>query len=139
MPLTNGDSSLSFKDFKWESDELGYMDNAHPRFVRLTCEFKSQYFYANYRFSLTANEIASFISGVEKVYKTLKGKSEIFDLENHLKCSVSSNDQGQIEVSGHIGTFNPTNQMLFEFITDQTFIPEFIKELKMELGQLKFA
>ncbi len=137
MPLTNGDCQLSFTHFKWESDELGYVDNSYPRFVKLTCEFKSQYFHTSYRLSVRSDKLTSFISDLEKAYRTLKEKAKIFDLEGHLECCVSPNLQGQIEVSGYIRTFNPTNQMLFEFVTDQTFLPPLIRELKMEFAKLK--
>lgn len=74
--------------------------------------------------------ICSFYQQLTRCHKTLSGIAEYIDqYENYLSFRLEYTHQGHIKVNGRFSN-NGTNELIFEFRTDQTFIDQLLRQLK---------
>lgn len=78
---------------------------------------------------ITTSQFNTFYKQLVEGYKSLSGSATLNDYENRFAISVIFDGTGHLDVSG---TFEDTdNKLTFKFVTDQTYLPELLKELKL--------
>ncbi|WP_051967996.1 hypothetical protein [Brevibacillus thermoruber] len=80
------------------------------------------------------DQILDFITSLEHLNSTLEGTVKLNDNDSDSYLYFTMIDHGHIKVKGQVGGLHEDHYMCFEFITDQTVISPFIKELKNILG-----
>ena len=80
---------------------------------------------------LLADELRSFQTGLENLYKSLSGKASLSTLEGWLFIEIIGNGRGQMMMNGEI-IENPgrRNTFQFELDLDQSFIPPILSDLE---------
>lgn len=81
------------------------------------------------------SEISHFLSGVEKLYKTLKGQAELACMEPELSIELEAENHGHIKMSVSITPDHLNQQHNFVFELDQSFLPTLIANCKSTLDE----
>lgn len=89
------------------------------------------------RASFMIEEIKQLLTDLEQLYRTLKFKFEFQNLEDNVLLKFSPTPNGQIEIDGRLRTQDYSATVDFMFETDQTFLPDTIKQIKDTLDNLK--
>lgn len=82
-------------------------------------------------------EIKQLQTDLEQLYGTLKFKFEFQNLEDNVSLKISPTPNGQIKIDGRLRNQDYSATVDFRFETDQTFLPESIKQIKDTLDSLK--
>lgn len=97
---------------------------------------KSGYFSGSSHFCISINQIKEFAQTLHNMFSCLSGSTQLFDNDSDSFLDFSIDKYGHVAVSGQVGGSQEDHYMRFQFVTDQTVLPEFIKELK-EISQMK--
>jgi hypothetical protein len=127
---------LDITDIVPEGKEFGY-DARSVEFLRGTLSLKINGVKTDIRASFMIGEIKQLLTYLEQLYRTLKFKFEFQNLENNVSLKISPTPNGQIEIDGRLRTQDYSATVDFRFETDQTFLPDSIKQIKDTLDSLK--
>jgi hypothetical protein len=78
---------------------------------------------------ITTSQVNNFYKQLVEGYKSLSGSAILNDYEDRLAISAEFDGIGHLDVSGRLE--DTGNKLTFKFVTDQTYIPELLKELKL--------
>jgi hypothetical protein len=127
---------LDITDIVPEGQEFGY--DARPvEFLRGTLSLKINGIKTDIRASFMIGEIKQLLTDLEQLYRTLKFKFEFQNLENNVSLKISPTPNGRIEIDGRLRTQDYSATVHFRLETDQTFLPDSIKQIKDTLDSLK--
>lgn len=81
------------------------------------------------------SEIRHLMTGIETMYKELKGKAELPCIEPDLSFALESKGLGQIKMVAHITPDNLSQSHEFIFEIDQSYLLKLIADCKSILGK----
>ena len=128
---TTGNTCIEFTNFTLASK------NDIDRFVNVIVNITLNHFNAKTKITAELWDFESMIKGFEISYKTLDQTFYFQHLDQRLKIKFSTGSTGRIQVSGTLYD-NALRQtyLTFEFYSDQTFIPDMIKECQQDIESL---
>ncbi len=97
--------------------------------IRALIQVKSGNFTVSESFYSTSGEIYRFWEAVKATNSSLSGKANYNNFEQNLSFSLIYDKIGHVEVTGSFSDYS--NELHFEFITDQSFIQNTLLELDL--------
>lgn len=98
--------------------------------VRAEIEIKSGNFSVKSSFYISTGEIYDFSQELKQCYNTLSGIANLNSYEGNLKLVGEFDGIGHVNFKGYFSEHNEfTNELKFEFVSDQTFIRSTLDEL----------
>jgi len=95
-------------------------------------EIQVKGYKVNSKHNFTTGELFQFKESLKNCYQNIAGCAELQNTERALKLSVSFDKTGKVRVFGEFQERpDINNKLLFEFESDQTCIPQVIKELEV--------
>jgi hypothetical protein len=90
----------------------------------------SNSFAGTSHFCVRKDEIETFCNNLEKMYSLLTGSSQLNDNDSDGYIEFTIYDDGQLKVCGQVGGSHEDHFVKFEFMSDQTCIPQFVTDFK---------
>jgi len=87
-------------------------------------------FSARTRIESEKYDFVNLLSGLKKLYDFKIKTISFCPIETQFNLMFSLLDNGQIKVSGYLSNKMKTSKLGFEFISDQTFIPDLVYEIE---------
>ncbi len=78
---------------------------------------------------ITTSQIHTFYKQMAEGFRSLSGSAVLNDYENRFNLTAEFDGIGHVDINGSLEDMD--NKLTFKFVTDQTFIPELLKELKL--------
>ena len=104
--------------------------------LQASCDFNYQGFKAHFSFSSMLNDFFPFYDQLQTLYQTLSGKAVYLNIERNIELTFLADGLGHILIKGELRhTNNPYLIISFQIDTDQTFLPEIIRECKEIIEQ----
>jgi len=130
---------INIKGLDGELLKITVIDYSHPDAVDfwdgnwLSCrlELNIKGFNADFLFDLRVDEIESFLMELDQLNLNLKGKANLENMEEVIKLKLNVCKTGKLKWEGRL--LYPAgigSTLVFEYDSDQTFLPAIIKELK---------
>ncbi len=110
------------------------------RFVTFDITLKMDIFNANTQITTFLSDFEYLTQGLELSYKTLSQTFYFKVLDGEIEIKFITDQTGHIQVSGKLySNYHRENFLTFQFSSDQTFIPDMIKECKQDVAALNLA
>lgn len=87
-------------------------------------------FTAKTRIESEKYDFVNLLSGLKKLYDFKIKTISFCPIETQFYLIFKLLDNGQIKVSGYLSNKMSTSKLGFEFISDQTFIPDLVNEIE---------
>ena len=119
---TYSDDYLGFHNVERYSDRSGFGGRL---------EVRTHGFRAELSFFVEPEPFVAFIEALEHMDQTLVGKARLKPIFEHPYIDLELDHTGKVRVSGDLVAYGPSTQRLqFEFLTDQTAIGPFARDLR---------
>ena len=99
----------------------------HP-FIQFDIEFHHNGFNVKRPIQAEPLDLQELLEGFNNLNQNLKGSFQFEPISYEISIKFEINDSGHIDVNGWIKNDNQTLTLLFNFQTDQTFLPELISQ-----------
>jgi hypothetical protein len=123
---------LEIKNILPEGKEFGY-DSKSVEFLRGTLGLMTEGVTTDIRASFMLGEIKQLKSDLQKLYDSLKYQFVFKNFEDNVQIKFTPTPSGQIEISGYLRNVNYSVKIDFTVVTDQTFLPGTINQIKEAL------
>lgn len=130
--IGNHTEYLDISDIVPEGQEFGY-DSKSVEFLRGTLRLKAIGVTADIRASFMIGEIKQLRTDLQKLYDSLKHEFVFSNLEDNVEVRFTPTPNGQIEIKGYLRNADYSVKIDFKIITDQTFLPPTINQIKEAL------
>jgi hypothetical protein len=122
LKTNSEDKILEMNNIKLLEDNSAY---------KMNLDIYSRAFSVSKEFYIEPMQMDKFLKEIEEMNKTLKGLALMKPLYEEEYIEFSCDKIGHINVKGEIFEHSEISQHLkFEFVTDQTCLPDFINDLR---------
>jgi hypothetical protein len=127
--IGNHTEYLDIKDIVPEGQQLGY-DSRIVEFIRGTLGLKANGVTSDIRVSFMIGEIEQLRVDLQRLYDSLKHEFVFRNLEDNVEVRFTPTPNGQIEMTGYLRNGDYTVKIDFRIVTDQTFLPGTINQIR---------
>jgi len=137
----NGTFALQSEGFRLSLDfHVFEADIAYPSNTTLSISVFSAGFSASASMDVDIKAVSEFCDELERLYATLKGEAKIYEPYGKQNICFSGDGYGHIFISGELhsnGENGFWQKLEFENSVDQTYIPDFLKEITRYVRQFQ--
>ncbi|MFH0897949.1 MAG: hypothetical protein V1855_00020 [bacterium] len=123
---------IKFK-IEYPDNEIEYISTENDYF-HLMIQIKSGMFSGASEFCISKGNIIKIIKTLKNMHETLKGSCVISDFDSDGHITIEMQKLGHICISGQMGGTHQDHYMTFKFMTDQSILPNLIKNLKKAIS-----
>lgn len=135
MKISNEKDYIEFIiDKVYDDDYIGY-----GKLLRITIKGKSSFIFVEFDTYTAVGYLKKLYNEVKIIYDKCKGKIEkfYFSYDKDIELNIEFLNSGHVKVSTNIISNNALeNKCSMCFITDQTYINQFLHELNIELSKI---
>lgn len=99
-------------------------------FYLITLALQVDGIQTNIRASILLGELRQLLLDLNELYNSLKHEFIFSNIEDNVKVKITPTTAGQIILDGYLKNANYSAKVNFKITTDQSYIPESIKQLK---------
>lgn len=129
VQIGNNVEYLTLRDIKPEYE--GGLD-----FCKATLQLNVEGIKTNIEATIMLVELNQLLSDLKKLYGTLQHSFKFDSLEDNVSIGFTPTSSGHIDLEGYVRSNNYNSRVTFELTTDQTFLPETIKQLQEAIANL---
>ena len=129
--------TIKIRDSNGQTELLIELIDREPDPEWLVCRaiFNYDGFEVKLKFSSMLGDFCSFLNQLEVFYDTLKGQAQFNSIEDNVSFQLSTDGLGHVSVSGNLRHSGYEVMTSFLIHSDQTFLPELIRDLKEACGK----
>ena len=127
--IGNHTEYLDIKDIIPEGQELRY-NSRSVEYLRGTLGLKANGVKSDIRVSFMIGEIKQLGVDLQRLYDSLNHEFVFANLEDNVEVRFTPTPNGQIEMKGYLRNDDYSVKIDFKIVTDQTFLPGTINQIK---------
>src|SRR5690606_19575491 len=127
--IGNHTEYLDIKDIIPEGQELRY-NSRSVEYLRGTLGLKANGVKSDIRVSFMIGEIKQLGADLQRLYDSLNHEFVFANLEDNVEVRCTPTPNGQIEMKGYLRNDDYSVKIDFKIVTDQTFLPGTINQIK---------
>ncbi|HTA28273.1 MAG TPA: hypothetical protein VK809_10815 [Bacteroidia bacterium] len=120
--------------------ELDYVNPQQPsQFLKAILSINVDDFKVKTMISAEISDFEEILTGFKILHKTLTQTFYFQHNDQRVVIKFAPDKTGHICVSGTVKSVDYKTSLVFEFYTDQTFLPEIIEKLEKEIDKVKIG
>ncbi len=130
VQIGNNVEYIAFEDLEPEGEELAYGAFPSNEFLIMTIRLRIRGFSSDIGVSVTVGELIDLQVGLQRLYDTLKYEFLFSNIEDNIEAKFAPTDTGQVVINGYLRNADYSAKLNFRIVTDQTYLPQSIHDLK---------